>query len=719
MKKIKGIKTVAFQITLLLLAVLLFYVLCFSMCDWNSALFFMEKFSATERVCISMAGIGLLLMLSLLLYRWIQTKNDRSLAKISYFLLGMLFILQILYLYAMKVGLRYDALKIVDEAISLVKTGEVSAEHLDGYFARYTNNYGILFLTAGILKVAHWLKIAGDQFQNATFILGIVNILMIDMGIFFGWRLAGKCRGGKAAFLCLVWSICNPYFVIWTPFYYTNTVSMGLMMAAIYGTYRLFEEKGTMTKKKQAAVASMSGIVFMLACTIRATVYITAIALVGYFLLRKGKERKNEESLQNPLIKLLGLFMGMFVVIAAWKCIENKVIPFDTTDTAFPAMHWIAMGAGGQGMYNIVDEYYTMGFPTKEEKQQKDTELFLERLKELGAGGYGRLMLAKLRLTWSDGSGGYLSELGVSQRYLTVHKYVLGGKSDFLAVYGAVFYSFSLFLVLAGVLNDLRKKQPDFLYVIKLNLLGAFFFHMLWEAGTIYSIGFLTLLQPAMPDGFWPLQGLSDKLSVRKRSCAGVFFTAILVMVFLGKRNVFLKEGYVTNEACVNQFLYQCDEDELLLDNQVYVQSFVGDKLFNRLGVQVKNLAGDSNQSRYTISLWDSENNVVTKKTVSAADISGYDFITLTFDAVDGTREENYFIVIEKAGGNENAGLAFLSYNTGNYDAYRDGSLKLYEKNSFKKKWTSGNWTERTEEKENVRDLAFCVYYQEEKPYLK
>ena len=62
----------------------------------------------------------------------------------------------------------------------------MSGEHLDGYFARYTNNYGILFLTAGLLKLFDLWGILGDRFQNAVPILGIINIFMIDMGIFFG-----------------------------------------------------------------------------------------------------------------------------------------------------------------------------------------------------------------------------------------------------------------------------------------------------------------------------------------------------------------------------------------------------------------------------------------------------------------------------------------------------------------------------------------------------
>lgn len=717
MKGIERLKTILWKASLVIFMGLLVYVFFFSLSDWNSALFFMEKFSAPVRMAMAVASTCMLLAFFLFLNRKLQTKSDRFLAKLPYFLLVVFFILQMVYLFSMQVGLRYDALKILDEATSLLKTGAVSGEHLDGYFARYTNNYGILFLTAGLLKLFDMLGVLGEQFQNAVPLLGIVNIVMIDMGIFFGWKLVYRCKGARAAFLCLLWAVCNPVFLIWTPFYYTNTVSMGMMMAAIYGIYKLFEERSLSALRAGSLVkAVLLGILLMAGCNIRATVFITIIAAAGYFIL---KEKRDRESVQNLMLKLACVFMGMVLLTGAQKMVEEKAIPFDTADTAFPAMHWVAMGAGGQGVYNIVDEYYTMSFETKEEKQKMDTMLFVERVKELGIKGYGKLMLDKLRLTWADGSGGYLSELGVSQSYLKGHKYFLGSKSDFVAVYGAVFYSFSLFLILIGVLSDFRKKTPDFLYVIKLNLLGGFLFHMLWEAGNIYSIGFMTLLPLCMSDGFSALENMTEKKLKGRGRYLWTVPAAALLILFVAKGSVFFKENYITNEASVNQFLYQCDENELLTEKKLYVQTFVGDKEFNRLGVQVKNQAGADNKSSYHIALLDGEKKVVAEETVLAADFSGYSFITLSFETVDGRENEGfYYVVIEKVSGSKEEGLAFLTYNTGNYDAYQRGSMEIYESLSVEDFVNISETQQTLQNGENLRDLAFCVYHQKEAPYF-
>lgn len=724
MKGMEAVKTIIWKASLLLLLGLLLFVFYFSMSDWNAAPFFMENFTVVQRMLTTVFGILLLFFFFSLLKKIIWRLQEKTVVRAAYVLLLVFFICQLLFLFTMKVGLRYDALKIVDEAVSVLKTGAVSDTHLDGYFSRYTNNYAILFVTIELLKIFSSPFLMGEQFQNAVPLLGIINICMIDMGIFFTWKLAGKLKGQRVAFLCLIWAVCNPVFLIWTPFYYTNTVSMGLMMAVYYGIYLLFEKESSHQRIwKRGLLAFVCGILVWMGSSIRATVFITVIAATAYFFLREWKKKDGDTERKKEryvlAVKFICILAGIFVAAGCRKVEEKKYIPFDTTDTAFPAVHWIAMGAGGQGVYNIVDEYYTMGFETKEEKVQGDKELLKARMEELGILGYGRLMFDKLRLTWSDGSGGYLSELGVSQKYLPVHKYFLGGKSDFLGAYGAVYYSFCLFLIIIGTIVSLGKKKPDFFYIVRLNLLGGFLFHMLWEAGTIYSIGFMTLLPLIMTEGFEICQEAALKKLRRKIRFAVLALAGGLFVLFLVKNSVFFQKDYITNEATVNQFLYQCDENELLLEGKLYVQSFVGDKDFNRLGIQVRNQLGESNTGIYHIALLDSQKRVLAEEQICGAEISGYEFITLSFDTINGKKQDGYYhVVIEKTGGSKEDGLTFLSYNTGNYDACLQGMLEIYEGISTENFINTEKEAMKKENNENLRDLAFCVYNQKKAPYF-
>ncbi len=717
------IKKTIWMASMLLFLGLLFFVFYHSLSDWNAAPFFMENFSLLQRKLLALFGILILFFVFCFVRQIVWKKDKTQLKKAALILFSIYFLFQLVYLFTMQVGLRYDALKTLDEAVSVCSTGAVSDMHLDGYFARYTNNYPILFLTITLLNLFRILGIAGGHYKNAVLLLGLFNIVMIDTGIFFGWKLAGKIKGEKAAFLFLLFSFCNPVFLIWTPFYYTNTVSMGLMMAGLYGVYRLFaEENRHLGRWKEWLAAFVYAMVLWAGCRIRATVFITVIAAAAYFLLKEGRKKEqavvNSNKKQLPVFKFFFLFLGVLLAVFLEKRMEEKYIPFDTRDTAFPPVHWVAMGAGGQGVYNIVDEYYTMGFETKEEKIAADTELLKERIGQLGARGCVRLMFDKLRLTWAEGSGGYLSELGVSQSYLSVHKYFLGSKSDFLGVYGAVFYSFSLAMTAVSTILGIWRKKINYFYVASLNLLGGFLFHMLWEAGTIYSVGFMTLLPLSMIEGFEYMEEITKESLMKKRKYLWLVPVSGILLVFIMKNRTFFRQNYTTNEATVNQFLYQCDEKELLMENQLYIQTFQGDKKFNRLGVQVKNELGEQNSAVYRVMLLDDEKKVVADETIHGGEISGYQFVTLSFPTVDGKSAEGcYYVAIEKTGGKKEDGLTFLSYNTGNYDAYQKGSLRIYSgmtgEDFIREK--SGTQEENTFE---LQDLAFCVYKQEEGPYF-
>lgn len=723
MKIVENIKKTIWMASMLLFLGLLVFVFYHSMSDWNAAPFFMENFSQFQRKLLTLFGILILFSAFSAVRRIIWKKDKAQLKKAALILFSIYFLFQLVYLFTMQVGLRYDALKTLDEAVSVCGTGLVSDTHLDGYFARYTNNYPILFLTMALLKLFQVLGIAGGHYRNAVLLLGLFNVVMIDTGIFFGWKLAGKIKGEKSAFFFLLFSFCNPIFLIWTPFYYTNTVSMGLMMAGLYGIYQLFGgEKRHLGGWKECLAALAYGMVLWTGCRIRATVFITVIAAAAYFLLKEGSGKEqavvSSNKKQLPVLKVFFLFMGMFLAVLAEKGMEKKYVPFDTRATAFPAVHWVAMGAGGQGVYNIVDEYYTMGFETKEEKIAGDIELLKERIGQLGARGCARLMLDKLRLTWAEGSGGYLSELGVSQSYLPFHKYILGSKSDFLGAYGAIFYSFSLALAAVSAFLCIKKKKINFLYVAGLNLLGGFLFHMLWEAGTIYSIGFMTLLPLSMLEGFEYTEAITRERIVKKGKYLWLALAAGILLVFILKNHSFFRQNYITNEATVNQFLYQCDEKELLMEDELYIQTFQGDKNFNRLGIQVKNELGEHNSADYRIMLLDDKKTVLAEQKIHGGEISGYQFITLAFDTVDGKSADGcYYVAIEKTGGNKEDGLTFLSYNTGNYDAYRKGRLHIY------RGMTGEDFIHEKAETEEaiafeLQDLAFCVYQQEEAPYF-
>ena len=132
---------------------------------------------------------------------------------------------------------------------------------------------------------------------------------------------------------------------------------------------------------------------------------------------------------------------------AACKSYETKLNNLDTTDTAFPAVHWIMMGLDHGGEYNNSDADYTASFPTHEEKVQGDMELLVARLKHFGVKGIAKTYSRKFINTWVSASNAYPFRLSVCQKYTGVHDLVFGNKNDFVIYYHQIYQVFLLFFI--------------------------------------------------------------------------------------------------------------------------------------------------------------------------------------------------------------------------------------------------------------------------------
>ena len=127
------------------------------------------------------------------------------------------------------------------------------------------------------------------------------------------------------------------------------------------------------------------------------------------------------------------------------------------------------------------------------------------------------------------------------------------------------------------------------------------------------------------------------------------------------------------------------------------IQSFCGNREFNRIAFQVRNLWGQENDGVYHIQLLDEKRDCLQEFEICAKNYGDYDFVRLETD-VTSELNKNYYLRIAKVSGSETSGLVFLSYHTGNYDAYSYGELQNGEK---------------------LQDLCFSLYMTKNNPYCK
>lgn len=679
----------------------------------------------------------------LFLRRILQRCSKKTLDILSVVFLVLIPMLQLFYLLHEPCLLRYDALKVYDEALSMLSDGTISNQVFGGYFARYTNNYGITIFAYLILKAASAFHILAADHHNGLLILQLVNLIFTDLAFFLGWLMIRRsCKASGAGLLYLLFILLCPLTYVWLPFFYTNSISMVFAIGTIYTFYEIFVKKS-----RNPLLSVGSGFLIVIGFSIRATQVIVCIAVLLYLLLASGAKSPKKHAARQakhfvmrqtppatirrgndtPSGRLQGkrrqaylscalILLGMCIALGGCKLLAGKYTTKDT-DAQFPAIHWIAMGLNpiSGGTFDTMDEVYTMQYATAAEKKEADILLLKERLHSQSVSGVFRLYFNKLKLTFSDGTGAYPTELSISDRYDDWYQNVYGNNRFYLQYYCQITYLLALCFCIYGAWSILQKKEcfGSPAYCIYIALLGAFLFHMIWEAGTIYSIGFTFLVytgfgfamafrMPAATQDVCSIttifsrqtQCTPDTLSsatvqdtsaneqvipaaqVRTHAALRILIPSVTVLACICSL-AWITYDYSHFEEnrrvalSVNQYLFLSDSYEPCESGMKLTQTFEAERDFDEVYLQTGDNF-DGNDSVYQISLCDQNGEVIDSCTLAAADIAPpYSLTGLSLHSKPGN--SSYSLVIEKLAGKDT--LTFLYYDTGNYDAYKKGSL--------------------------------------------
>lgn len=403
---------------------------------------------------------------------------------------------QFLFVAIARAGIRYDALKVLDEALAMFSQRGMQAADLEGYFARYSNNYAMTIMTHWFIKIFRLAGIIRPDFSNAVPVLQFVNIIFTDTAFAGAYALLKRFAGDKAGAVFVIYMALNPLSYVWMPFYYTNTCSMAF---AVWGAYLLIsvfvrgidrkkaDDGAVPLKRKNGFLCNickcaLAGILFAAGFEIRATV---GIALIAAFITigcfgeseETGQERA-KKTLLRIAVYLAVLFLSMGITVGIYGKIENHYLAFDESDSEFPMTHWIAMGLSDTGTFSPADEAYTMGFADRESKKEATVSLLKERAAALGPAGVAKLYFKKLAMTFGDGAGGYHSELSISRDYGLLWQIVYGVHRDPLLSVTQIFYLLSLASGAGTAVLLWKKKLHKALFFLPLLLLGSYLFQM-------------------------------------------------------------------------------------------------------------------------------------------------------------------------------------------------------------------------------------------------
>ncbi len=594
-------------------------------------------------------------------------------------LFGVMVLLQVLTVICVRTSLRYDHLKIFDTAVSLLEQGVISDTHFSSYFMKYPNNIPICLFTYFWLRLAELFRIPREVWMEY---IKLVNLLFMNFGMWCGYRILRRHQSASAALRYLMLILVNPLWYLLGEMYYTSTISLAFSMGAIW----LFDSAGRQeTLWKKYTQYALAGILLAAGYQIRATVIITAAALLIYAVLRIRSFRRSREA-----FSVLAVLFGAVLMLGAYKTAERHYAGFDPSQTGYPAVHWVMMSAQGEGQYNSADDAYTGSFSTKEERTRADLDRLKERLEQMGPGGLLTLFRNKLRVAFSDGDDDYASLFQTMREASPVQKYINGSRSDYLAVYLHSYHSLLCGLILLALVWRAFRGKRGFLDVIALNVCGAYLFYLIWEVDEAYSIPFMLMLLMLEAAGMEKLDGGFAKAREKLPALRLVPAAAAcgLLMIAAGLVWVVSRTGAPVRNYSVLQD--QETSKDLLLQTE-FSQTFRTGKAFDHIDLWVANWDGAANDSIYELRILDEAGTEVARAQMPGAQMPCIDAYTVAFEKVIPEREQTYTIQVSLSNPDCAVKTDFLYYGTGAWDMYGDGALYA------------------PEEIPNV-DLAFAVY---------
>lgn len=683
--------------TVLFACLLILFVHGFSVMDQAD---FADAFLAAKwkKTAIFLA-FSFVCMLLFLIRRVLGILGKRQLNLLSVLLFLGMTVCQCAFLLYFRSMYLWDEAFIVGGATSLAGTGSI-AQDAYYYLSVYPNQHPFVVVTAALLALAGKLSLqkAGQYLLlnlAGTFCLDVAIVFLVKCQTYLYRSFDKRIQAEKRCYLlCLI--CLNPFVYVFAAYYYTIPLSLPFFMGGIY--YALKVLSGN------RRYALFSGLLFGIGYAVRPTTVIPVIAcvLTGVFvaLFRKEAGRFG----YSVMIAVVSLAAGLFLLKGA-----QHLVGIDTTDTAFPATHWLMMSLTSPGNHNEEDEAFTAGFATKEEKKQAVSARLAQKLGNLGVRGYVHLLKDKFFYTWESGNHAYGFYTGNTLRTGWIYRWVYGSRRDVFALYGQGYYLF----LLAGMLCVIWRffiRQPDALsqrlvcplFFFLLTILGGILFYLLWETGTQYALVFFPLFfltasfaggvgsgfgekmasDVGKPDGMEPaatgapventvscLPGQGRKMPLYM-VLGGLVFAVFTVWMWK-QRTVFTAQPYDQSETRVLQILANTPYE--LKDGDVLVQQLKADRPFNKMIFQYRNFMTDRvNDSVYEVTLRGGRVCFKEQIVAEGQPLNGA-FIKEFEQLMPGL----YELEIKKCKGSSLSSLSFVTYQMDGYDAYTNGKLLL------------------------------------------
>ena len=400
---------------------------------------------------------------------------------------------------------------------------------------------------------------------------------------------------------------------------------------------------------------------------------------------RGSRRTRTHRKLGKIVRKMIPAALAVLLMAGTSSAIRSASLRLDpVTDTEFPTVYWLLLGASDTGRVNSRDMNYNRRMYTVEENTETDIAAIREILRDRGMAGNIRHYLEKTGMTWSDGTAEYTTRSTGSENSLPWLCRLLNGPgAGIVSLWCQAYRIVLLFMAFAGVLIRLisgRKSgragasrsensgyadgAAGFMFQVSVvTLLGGFVFYTFWEGKPVYSYPFLPfLILVSLPA--WEKVCRMQERGYRDAPSSAWTARRIVLAVLLAVTGVGLVQKYfVTAESGFYDVpLIVCDSTALadwvsVPEGRTLTQSFYPSEAFDTIRIRAKSAGSGNSEDQYRIlvAAGDSEEDadsaayqsedVIADETVNADRIENGS-ITLAFQTVYPGKDEPFRIII-------------------------------------------------------------------------
>jgi len=429
-------------------------------------------------------------------------QDERNDTKVIVLTLGLLFIIQVLFVSQFYNQTGFDADYIYQAAQGL--------SHPDfgpTYFSIYPNNLLLLFFERGVYKLHLFFGGTIDFY----WLLVLLNIVAIDGALYLIYKIGKKVFGRAVGLYAFILGMLLFGLMPWLTSVYSDTLSLsvGLLIFDLY--LRLKNARKTQTR---IALGMMIGLLVQLGFLLKPSTIFIAIAIVLLELLTydyKNVMRYGRRFMLSALV-LGAIASGMYSTKAVFNytLTHQQIVEYDESMN-FPFTHWLMMGMQEAeykghptyGFWSGEDFALTYHTPGKYGKIRAHLGVIKKRLQQFGVFGYGRFLWNKSIWILGDGTffwgdegvrASVTNKPGMKQD-VQQFVYASGEQHQYYAYFLQTTWLLVL-MCLSATLFAIKQYRKKEFFIISCTILGAILFVLLFEGRSRYimnNLGFFVL----------------------------------------------------------------------------------------------------------------------------------------------------------------------------------------------------------------------------------